>query len=281
MPASAPSMQNRLLKKSIRYYPAKANMRITVSLEYKKAESYIKQIPTLFEQNGELIFHKRNIVKRMRTPYGEWIVKRYKRPFMLQRLAYTFWRKSKAHRAFLFASHLRSLNINTPKEVACIEIYKGGLFCEGYFISLPCEWPALFDEMVGERKVFDQQLADATAAFFVTLHQKGVLHGDLNLDNILCKNSGTKGVEFSLIDTNRTRFVSQPTQVMCLTNLVRVTHRRDLLRYIVNRYANLRGWSAERSTDFVIAKLEQFEHRKAIKKNIKRVFLSLKTESTI
>lgn len=246
-------------------------MRIIVSPRYKKAEYYIKQIPTLFEQNGEVIFHKRNIVKRMETPYGEWIVKRYKRPILLQRLAYTFWRKSKAHRAFLFASHLRSLNINTPEEVACIEIFKGGLFCEGFFISLPCEWPALFDEMVGERKVFDHQLADATAAFFVTLHQKGILHGDLNLDNILCKKYGAEGTEFSLIDTNRTRFVSQPTQAMCLTNLVRVTHRRDLLRYIVKRYAYLRGWPAEKSIEFVITKLEEFEHHKALKKNIKRI----------
>ena len=249
-------------------------MRITISTRFQIAKSYIEQIPLLFEQNGEEIFRKRNVVKRMKTPYGEWIVKRYKRPHLFQRFAYTFWRKSKALRAFLFASRLRELDVTTPEEVACIEIFKNGLFYEGYFISLPCEWPALSDKMVWEREEFDHRLADAVASFFFVLHQKGILHGDLNLDNILCKEQENGVVDFSLIDTNRTRFVSNPPQAMCLSNLVRVSHHRKLLRYIVSSYARLRGWSETMCTEFVITKLNQFEHRKATQKRIKCFFKS-------
>ena len=246
-------------------------MKVRIATPYVAADSYIRQIPSFYEQEGELIFRKRNVVKRFHTPYGDWIVKRYKRPLFIQRLAYTFWRKSKALRAFLYAKRLRDLGINTPTEVAYIEIDDGLLFSDSYFVSLPCPWPSLFDEMVGKSDSFDSMLADQLATYLITLHQKGVLHGDLNLDNILCNKKSDDCIEFALIDTNRTRFVSHPTQTDCLNNLVRITHRRKLLYYIVSRYAQMRGWIEKQCVDYVFLKLDLFEHRKKMKGKLKNI----------
>lgn len=246
-------------------------MKVCLNPKFQAMRACVERIPQVFDHEGEVIFHKRNVVKRFPAPEGEWIVKRYKRPNLIQRLAYTFWRKSKARRAFLFASRLRAMGIETPEAVACIEIKEGLLFSDSFFISLPCMWPPVFDEVVGEGDHFDRPLADSLAAYFVELHRKGVLHGDLNLDNILCRHTPDGYAEFSLIDTNRTRFVHHPSRRQCLDNLMRVSHRRQLLQYIVSSYARLRGWPEESCCTRVMESLERFERRKQLKRKAKKL----------
>ena len=83
-----------------------------------------------------------------------------------------------------------------------IEQRKNGLFLDGYFVSLNCSYPPL-SELLRKRD-FDRHPADELAAYMVELHKKGVLHGDLNLTNILYHTDKKGQYEFTLIDTNLT-----------------------------------------------------------------------------
>lgn len=241
-------------------------MKLVVHPHYLAARPFFASLPEQFGQGGELIYQKRNIVKRFHTPQGEWIVKRYKDPNLIQRLAYTFWRSSKAARAYHYAGRLQSMGIDTPEGVAYIEIKKGLLFKEGYFVSLPCPYPSVKSALV-ERPVADApRLIEALVAFIADMHRKGFLHGDLNLSNLLYHSSPEGRYCFTVIDTNRSHFHPSPSRKECLENLKRLTHDRLLLQQLVRAYAVVRGWETETCVRQVIESVERFEKRNALKK---------------
>lgn len=241
-------------------------MKIVIHPEFVDAADFITQLPRLFEQEGELLYESRNLVKRYRVNGKEMVVKKYKQPNILQRVVYTFFKKSKAERAYLFAGMLRERGFDTPHEIAYIEQKKNGLFLDGYFISLNCDDPPL-SELLRKRD-FDRRPADKLAAYMVQLHQKGALHGDLNLTNILYHTDEKGNYEFTLIDTNRSKFKSSPTQQECLENLKRLTHSKALLRYIVFQYATIRGWNARECALKVFRYLLLFEHKRKRKRRL-------------
>lgn len=239
-------------------------MRFVIQPKYQSHSAFIARLPQQFEAGGEVIYAKRNVIKQFEVGGETWIAKRYKVPNLIQRMAYTFWRKSKAERAYLFAGRLRSIGIDTPEGIAYVECKRRGLFAESYFLCTACHHPPLFDVLVGEPQ-FDPQLATALAAFFVEMHGKGFLHGDPNLDNILYHRDCEGRFRFTVIDTNRSTFKSAPTRAECLDNLKRITHRRDLLQDVVCEYARLRGWDTEECVHQVLQALHRFERRRRLK----------------
>lgn len=244
-------------------------MKIVIHPKYRAYGDFIAQIPVIFNQSGETVYRGRNVVKRFTVGSNEWMVKRYKRPHLIQRIAYTFFKKSKAERAYLYAGRLLDAGIATPEGIAYIEEKHRGLLCDSYFVSTVCPDPAVYPVLV-KAEAYDRELADALAAFFVQLHGKGILHGDPNLNNILYrKGDGGGGYLFSVIDTNRSVFKPRLTPRECLENLKRVTHRRDLLRHITAEYARLRGWDVQESVERVMEALDRFEKRNKMKRRLK------------
>ncbi|WP_288856977.1 lipopolysaccharide kinase InaA family protein [uncultured Bacteroides sp.] len=246
-------------------------MQILIQPKYQSAFEFVSNLPEKFGTEGETIYASRNVVKRFKNDDKEWIVKRYKTPNLIQRLAYTFWRKSKAKRAFLYAQKLESIGIDTPEGIACVECKKYRLFHTGYFISGVCHYPPLYPLLVKE-EAFDKRAASALAAFFVSMHQKGFFHGDPNLSNILYHIDEAGKYHFTVIDTNRSTFKASASPKECLENLKRITHRRDLLQYITEEYASLRGWDIAQSTKQVMDALGKFEKRKRNKRFYKKLF---------
>ena len=103
-------------------------MKIVIHPDFMQTADFIKQLPQHFAQEGELLYEGRNEVRRYRVK-NEWlVVKKYKQPNIIQRIVYTFFKKSKTERAYLFAGMLRKRGFDTPHEVAYIEKKRGGLF---------------------------------------------------------------------------------------------------------------------------------------------------------
>ena len=189
------------------------------------------------------------------------MVKCFKRVNIIQQIVYTFFRKSKAERAFLFAGEFSKRGISTPQRIAFLEEKRWGLFLKGYFVSKEVEGTECH-LLLREVKEFSPQLADAVMKQTVLMHSKGILHGDLNLSNFLCvEKSGD--YYFNMIDINRSRFCDgYPSNNDCLKNLVRTTHRRDLYEYLIASYARQRGWDEKETVQQAVALLDRFEHRK-------------------
>ncbi len=231
---------------------------------------FINEVPKIFDSDGKVLFKGRNEVKLFYFNGEPLVVKRYKVPILFQRIVYTFFRKSKAERAYLYARELREKGFNTPEEIGFIEIKNNLLFRDGFFISEYSHLPSLMS--LNEKEPFDTTIIDSLAKFLVSLHLSGVLHGDLNLSNILYETTLDDEIIFTLIDTNRSRFSSELTKKECIDNLKRITHDRSLMKSIIRHYAIIRGWNPDETVEMVIRRLDRFEKMRAFIKRDKNLF---------
>ena len=221
-------------------------MKIVINPQYKDLTDFIKNLPLEFENSGEIIYSARNIIKKFMINDIALTVKRYKVPLRINQLIYTFFRPTKAERAYKYAQYLLSTGIKTPEPIAYIEVKHGGIFYQGYFISQAEDYPRLMREF--HDGIHGQEnILDAFAAFTVKLHEAGILHLDYSPGNILFKTEGNK-VSFSLVDLNRMRF-GKLSQEQCLRNFDRLTRDTEVIRYIVSEYARIRGWDIDRSIE--------------------------------
>lgn len=150
--------------------------------------------------------NKRNVVERVVIEGKAYVVKRYKRPQLINKIAYRFFRKSKARRAYEYALQLLENGVDTPRPVAYFETYANGLFDTGYFISeyMPHRLlNTLFDSDVSaeERRSVLCDFIDYLGA----LHSAGIVPMDLNAGNVFYHKQGA-GYKFALTDINRMKF---------------------------------------------------------------------------
>lgn len=238
-------------------------MKVEISQEYSQLAQFVSSVPQLFQRGeGTVLKDKRNCVRRFEAGGHTLVAKRYKRVNAFQSVAYTFFCPTKAERAFRFAAEMRRRGVATPHEVAYMEQRRWGLFTVGYFISEESHGTEAFPELV-KREQFNRPLADAVTDYIVFMHSRGILHGDMNAANFLFEGNAHDGYTLEVIDTNRSHFTpSWPTDEECLHNLVRFTHRRDLYRYVVRRYATQRGWDPDATAERAERLLDKFENRK-------------------
>ena len=245
--------------------------KIIINPKYNNLSGFIEKIPEFISNGkGRIIYNKRNKVYDLITDDGtELVVKKYKVPLLHQRFDYTFLRKSKAMRAYLYGLKLLELGINTPEPIACLQGYKNGLFHTGYFVSSPCydeDFRVLADE------THDKELINVLVDELVMEHEKGFLHGDPNLSNYLFrleKNEVGERYIVTTIDINRSKFIANPSQKQCLKRLVRLTHIRPLLIEIIRLYAVSRKWDVDACQKYVIKHLDTMERNNRIKKYLK------------
>lgn len=247
--------------------------RIEINRSYEHLRDYIAALPKNFESSGDVLYKGRNEVRAMTAPDGtEIVVKRFGRLSLLRRAIYSTLESTKARRAYDYGMRFRKLGADTPEPVACIEICEGGLLADAYFVSLKSDFKPLFGPLV-EAEVFDRKLADKVARLMADLHSRGAMHGDPNLNNILYGKKDDGGLELQLIDTNRSRFSAGELSLSsCLKNLMRVSHRRDLLRYVTEQYARIRGLDEDATVKKVMHYLERFERNRSRRHRLKDIF---------
>ena len=163
-------------------------MKVHIHPHYAAYESYIRAIPSEEYEREEVYCNRRNTVERVRFGDKDFVIKKYKRPALINCLIYTWFRKSKAQRAFEYAELFLQRGIETAPPVAYIEIKKNGFFHTGYFISEYLPYPLVTDmfgtEMEEEEK---KRLRHDLVDFTLQLHLNKVLPLDYNPKNIFYK----------------------------------------------------------------------------------------------
>lgn len=237
--------------------------------------NFIENLPEQFEKEGEVIYDKRNTIKSFMIDGKRIIVKKFRLPSLPQRIAYSFFRKSKAERAFRNGMILQERGISTPCSIAYLEKWENGLFKYGYYATEYDDALPICDRL-NVKEDFDHTLADAFAAFAAELHQKGILHHDLNSTNVLYQQT-EDSFTFSLIDINRMNFRpvgKYPPLKQCMENLTRFTGRMEVYEYVLRQYALCRGWNADsfihKALDIKKRHDKQRRRRKAFFKHLKR-----------
>ena len=93
-------------------------MKLVLNPSYCQLRNFVQKLPISFPTLGDCIYKARNELRKF-SYEGQWyVVKNYKVPLFINRIAYTFFRPSKASRAYEYALKLRSMGIETPAPVA-------------------------------------------------------------------------------------------------------------------------------------------------------------------
>ena len=148
----------------------------------------------------------RNTIKNVVFKGKTLCIKAFKKPNFINRIAYTFFRKSKAERSFTYANRLLDLGIGTPKPIAFFEFNSNGLLDRSFYISeqLDCDWT--YRDLTTNFDVPDHELIlRAFTRFTYDFHEKGVLFLDHSPGNTLIKKVGNN-YNFFLVDLNRMKF---------------------------------------------------------------------------
>ena len=210
-------------------------MKIIVNPAYKVLKSFIANIPDRFEKEGELVYIARNQLRHFSVEGYDVIVKRYKEPHIINRIAYTYFRPSKAKRAYEYAFKLLELGVDSPAPIAYIEQYKFGLLTHGYFISIyEKNYSVIRDFMSGIQT--DDLLLKALSVYIAGIHNKGVLHLDMSPGNILYFKEATN-YHFTLIDINRMQFLPSVSKVKRFKSFKRLAENEKVLTTIAKLYA--------------------------------------------
>ena len=97
-------------------------MKTVVDSLFAAQTPLIRQLPAMIARGeGETVYDHRNRVVRLRHEGLTLMVKQFKRVNLIQQVVYTFFRKSKAERAYLFAEAFHRHGIDTPQRVAYME----------------------------------------------------------------------------------------------------------------------------------------------------------------
>ena len=210
-------------------------MKIVINPAYSVLNSFISNIPAIFDQEGELVYTARNQLKHYSVEGYDIIVKRYKIPHLINRIAYTFIRPSKAKRAYEYALKLLQLGVDSPAPIAYIEQYKCGLLTHGYFISIyEKDYSVIRELMAGTQK--NDLLVKELAHYIADLHSKGVLHLDMSPGNILYKKDKNH-IKFTLIDINRMQFRRIVSKEERYKSFKRLSENESVLTEIAELYA--------------------------------------------
>lgn len=247
-------------------------MRIEVDKSQKHLRPFVERLPEVFDTEGVAIHAGRNTIKRFDAGGECLVVKRFKRPGAINRIIYSFVRKSKAQRSFEHAERLRLRGIDSPEPVAWSEYRKNGLLSDSYYICRHSDYRPLSDALGSSGAPVMYGVLDAFARFAAHLHEKGVLHHDFNHGNILWQyDAAASTCRFQLIDVNRMDFSNKPQGSRAsMVSLRRLNCPTEVFLRILDRYAEARGWNVDdtllRGTFFRLA----FGRRQQIKKRFKQ-----------
>ena len=250
-------------------------MRTIINPEYARLKPFIDRLADYdwFLRNGTYMHNGRNKVKLFEIDGIKVTVKSFEHVTLANKIIYCTVRKSKAVRAYAYSQRLRRMGIDTPTEIAAVEIRRGILLQYCYFVYLYTDYRPLkeaterFLENGAERSVLD-----GTAELIVRLHENGVLHNDLHMGNIMYgpdNQGGGCGHPFRIIDFNQMSFRDRLSEKQRMDNLKRLSCNLPAYRYILRRYALLAGWNPDETERRGIEIRRKFEERHVVRQKIK------------
>ncbi|WP_309642393.1 lipopolysaccharide kinase InaA family protein [Flavobacterium sp.] len=167
-------------------------------------------------------------------------IKSFKVPNIINRVAYQFFRKSKAKRSFEFATRLLENGIGTPQPIAYFEKRTFLGFGNSYYVSEHLAVDLTYRELVEIPDYPDaENILRQFVQFSFRLHEKGIEFLDHSPGNTLIKKRENGQYEFYLVDLNRMNFHDHLNFETRMKNLSHLTPKKDMVVLMSNEYAKL------------------------------------------
>ncbi len=214
-------------------------MQLHVHPKFQNQESNLSHCISNFDTTGILFGDgKRNKIKLFELDCKTINIKSFKVPNLINKVAYKFFRKSKARRSYEFANTLLEYGIGTPQPIAFAERFTILGLEKSYYISEHLQTELTFRELVEVPNWPDHDnILRQFVQFCFRLHEKGVEFLDHSPGNTLIKKAADGQYEFFLVDLNRMNFHNAMTFEMRMKNLSRLTPKKDMVAVMSNEYA--------------------------------------------
>ncbi|MBR2637337.1 MAG: hypothetical protein IKD40_00640 [Bacteroidaceae bacterium] len=242
-------------------------MKIFIHPSYIFLKSELLRIVREGYSPDKVYSNKRNLVEKVTIAGKPYVIKRFKRPTLANCFIYTFFRKTKAQRAYEYALMLLERGVKTPFPVAYIEVKKNGFFHTGYLITEYMDYPTL-SEFRPDNLPNDElmKLQSSFIDFTIGLQEKRILPLDYNPGNIFYYYNSAKGCyEFALTDINRMRFGYVPWTRDTMRSFEQFGISTEHLYKFMLEYSKERGVDI----DFCMYQFLSFRLRKKIRRYIK------------
>lgn len=239
---------------------------------FSKYKTQIENCITNFTSYGKyFVIGKRNAIKLFELEDEVISIKSFKKPNIINKIAYRYFRKSKARRSFEFASKLMEMQIGTPQPVAFCENYDFIGLKESYYVCEHLENVFEFREIV-QNESFENRdfIIRKFTEFTFEMHEKGIEFLDHSPGNTLIRKNIDGGYSFFLVDLNRMKFHEAIDFQTRMKNLSKITHKKDMIVVMSNEYAKLSNGDEAAIFDTMWKLTADFQYRFHRKKRIKK-----------
>jgi tRNA A-37 threonylcarbamoyl transferase component Bud32 len=233
----------------------------------KDCEYFLKNISEFFKTSTQNIHKARNHIKIIKYKNKELVVKSFKIPHILNKIVYTFFRPSKAHK-----SYTNSIRVGqfAPKAVGFVEFKKFGLLHSSFFVAdnfkynFTIRQPLTNISFPNKNEVFKSY-----AKFVFQLHENNILHLDLSPGNVLVKQT-QDGYEFKIVDINRMKFQKLSADKR-LKNFEKLWAKDEDMTVIAKEYAKISSLDEQYCIEKAIYYSQKNKNFKNFKKRLKGI----------
>lgn len=213
--------------------------------DYAALHDFMLSLPERFARGeGELLYDRRNKVRRIEYEGRAYVVKQFCRPNVVNRFVYGLLRSSKAKRSYCNALGYLALGVGTPRPVGYMNIRDGLLFGDSYFVTLASTCRYLYPDLFTHDLPFADEVLRAIGRANATLHNHGWLHKDYSRGNLLFDLLPSGEVQLEIIDLNRMAVGPVDVKKGC-KNFERLPATPHMHRVMAEAYAEARGMDAD------------------------------------
>lgn len=250
-------------------------MKINIHANFQKQKLNLLKFITVFNTSGILFGDgQRNKIKLFELEGKTINIKSFKIPNLINKIAYKYFRKSKARRSFEYATSLLEKRIGTPQPIAYYENHDFIGLKDSYYISEHLHCDLTFRELVEIPDYPDHQnILRQFTQFSFDLHEKGIEFLDHSPGNTLIKNLYNGNYAFYLVDLNRMNFHKTMSYELRMKNLSRLTPKKEMLAIMSEEYAKLYNKTVDEVFDKIWCYTNEFQEKYHRRKRFKKRFL--------
>ena len=248
------------------------SINVNYNPKFSNLSDILNEIFVNFNSKGKILVNgQRNAIKLFEVEGITLNIKSFKKPNLINKIVYRYFRKSKARRSFEFASKLMEMQIGTPQPVAFFENYDFIGLKESYYACQHLENVFEFREIV-QNEAFENRdfIIRKFTQFTFEMHEKGIEFLDHSPGNTLIRKNTDGSYSFFLVDLNRMQFHETIDFKTRMKNLSKITHKKDMIAVMSNEYAKLSNGDETTIFETMWGLTADFQYRFHRKKRIKK-----------
>ena len=198
-------------------------------------KDFLLNIKHHFKNNTQTIHKARNELKIINYNDIDTVVKSFKVPNIINQIAYSFFRDSKAKKSYEYSLKIKKF---TPQAIGFIEFYSFALLKESYFVSEKFDYNFTIREPLLDADFNNRdEIFKAFARFTLELHNNNIFHNDYSPGNILIKEIKGEYI-FKIVDINRMKFF-EFNQEQRAQNFSKLWAGDEILKVMATEYKQL------------------------------------------